>query len=108
MVFNEFEGDDMPENAKDLVKLSSVILTEITKNSSKAVVLLDCLDQIIFANSFKRAKDWLNEMKGLCQENDATLLLSIDPEIAEINDNGIMDSFLLGTALKVSIDSNHL
>jgi len=68
---------------KNLGRLSSMISTEIIENSSKTVVLLDCLDQIMFANSFEKAKCLLKEMKGLCQENDGTLMFSIDPEMFE-------------------------
>jgi len=70
-------------NPKDLTRLSRIISTELAKDSSKAVVLLDCLDQIMFANSFKKAKGLLGEMRELCQENSATLLLTIDPEMFE-------------------------
>ena len=68
---------------KNLVRLGSIISTELARNSSKAVVLLDCLDQIVFANSSKKAEGWLKTMKDLCQENDVTLLLSINPEMFE-------------------------
>jgi len=70
-------------NPKDLARLSSIMSTEIAKNSSRAVVLLDCLDQIVFANSFEKAKGLLKKIKELCQENDVTLLLSIDPDMFE-------------------------
>lgn|GEM_PF-1672155 len=68
---------------KNLGRLSSMISTEIIENSSKTVVLLDCLDQIMFANSFEKAKCLLKKIKELCQENDATLILSIDPDMFE-------------------------
>jgi hypothetical protein len=70
-------------NPKNLARLSGITSTELVKDSSKAVVLLDCLDQIVFANSFKKAKDLLGDMRELCQENSATFLLSIDPEMFE-------------------------
>ena len=81
-------------NPKDLARLSSIISTEIANNPSKDVVLLDCLDQIIFANSFEKAKGLLKELRELCQENDATLLLSIDPEMFENEQLAAMENEL--------------
>lgn len=65
---------------KDLVELSSTV-SRIVNKPSRIIVLLDCLDQIMFANSFAKAKSLLKEMKKLCKENDATLLLSMDPKM---------------------------
>ena len=74
-----FQQTEMEEivSPKDLEILSHIISTRIV-NSSRVVVLLDCLDQIIFANSFEKARGLLGEMKKLGEENAATLLLSID------------------------------
>jgi hypothetical protein len=82
LTFKEAKTDKIV-NPKNLAGLGNIISTEISKNSSKAVVLLDCLDQIVLANSFREAERLLKKIKELCQENGATFLLSIDPEMFE-------------------------
>lgn len=59
----------------------SYILSLGTVTSGRSVALLDCLDQIILANSPGSVAALLADLKRLCKENAATFLLSIDPEM---------------------------
>ncbi len=62
---------------KDLEGMSHIISTRID-SPTRVVVLLDCLDQIIFANSFAKVRVLLMAINKLCVENAATILISID------------------------------
>ncbi len=76
LTFQQIETEDIV-NPKDPRRLIDMISTR-TINPSRVVVLLDCLDQIIFTNSFDKVRGMLREMKKLCEGNVATFLLSID------------------------------
>ena len=81
-VWLTFQETGMEEvvSLQNLERLSYIISTKIV-DSSRVVFLLDCFDQITFANSFEKARGLLKEMKKLCEENAANLLLSMNAEM---------------------------
>ncbi len=62
---------------KDLEGMSHIISTR-TDDPTRVLVLIDCLDQIIFANPFEKVRGLLRAINKLCVENAATILISID------------------------------
>lgn len=79
LTFQETEMEEVV-SPNDLRRLSHIISIRIV-DSSRVVFVLDCLDQIIFANSFEEARSLLKELQKLCEENAANLLLSINAEM---------------------------
>ncbi|MEW6069323.1 MAG: DUF835 domain-containing protein [Candidatus Thermoplasmatota archaeon] len=77
-----FKEDKRTINPKDFVKLKKTI-SEFVKRPGGNIILLDCFDQIMLANGFEKAEGLLREVKDVCRKNNASLLISINPEMFE-------------------------
>jgi len=74
------------ENAislKDMDGLVSVI-SDFVRKTHDSLVFLDCFDQIRFAVGFDKALSALKDFMKLCKENDSAILISIPPNIFEV------------------------
>jgi len=79
LTFKETEGTISP---KDIAKLSKTI-SKFVKGDDGSVVLLDCFDQIKFANGFDKSLTMLKDFRNLCNENNSVMLISINPQMLE-------------------------
>ncbi len=79
LTFKKAEGTINP---KDFVKLKRTI-SEFVKRPSASIVLIDCLDQIKFANGFEKPLTVLKDFRNLCNETSSIILISINPELFE-------------------------
>lgn len=66
----------------NLKKLSQIrrAANKFAKSSRKAVVLLDCFDQIMFVNGFDSSITLLSDLKELFNNKNAKFLVSINPK----------------------------
>ncbi len=69
-------------NPKGFAKLNRTI-AEFVKTPEGSIVLLDCLDQIKFANGLQKSLTMLKDLGNLCNENGSIILISINPEMFE-------------------------
>jgi len=79
LTFKKAEGTINPT---DLGKLQRTI-SEFVKRSEASIVLLDCFDQIKFANGLHKSLTMLKDFRNLCNENNSIILISINPEMFE-------------------------
>lgn len=79
LTFKKAEGTINPA---DVGKLQRTI-SEFVKRSEASIVLLDCFDQIKFANGFHKSLTMLKDFRNLCNENNSIMLISINPEMFE-------------------------
>lgn len=77
LTFKKAEGTINP---KDFVKLNRTT-SEFVKRTDGSIVLLDCFDQIKFANGFQKSLTLLKDLRNLCNENNSTILISINTEM---------------------------
>jgi len=67
---------------KNLNRFSKAI-SDFVKSPSRSVVLLDCFKEIVLVNGFEYAMNFLREIKEICKECNANLLISINPKVFE-------------------------
>jgi len=79
LTFKKTEGTINP---KDFVKLNRTI-SEFVKKPDASIVLLDCFDQIKFANGLQKSLTVLKDFRNLCNETSSIILISINPELFE-------------------------
>lgn len=79
LTFKKAEGTINP---KDLVKLDRMI-SEFVKRPDESLILLDCFDQIKFANGFQKSLTVLKNFRNLRNENKLIVLISVNPEMFE-------------------------
>ena len=58
-------------------------VSEFVERTRPGIVLLDCLDQIKFANGFQKSLAILKDLRNLCSKNDSIVLISVNPEMFE-------------------------
>ena len=56
-------------------------MSDFVDKIKEACVLLDCFSEIVIVNGFEEAMNLLREIKEICKEHDANLLISINPEL---------------------------
>ncbi len=83
MTFQETPTEEMV-SPNDFEQLSNIISLGVA-NSSRTVILFDCFDQIVQANPLERVRGMLEGLKKSCQENAASFLISINPDILNKN-----------------------
>ncbi len=73
----------------DLERLSNIVSLGIA-SSIRTIVLLDCLDQIVLANSIDKVRGVIAGLGKMCKENGAILLLPVSAQmITKEQMNGI-------------------
>ena len=77
-----FEKGEKTISPKDTGKLNETI-SEFVEVTHPGIVLLDCLDQIKFANGFQKSLAILKGLRNLCNKNDSIVLISVNPEMFE-------------------------
>jgi hypothetical protein len=77
-----FKKAEKTISPKDFVKLKRTI-SEFVKKPGASIVLLDCFDQIKFANGLRKSLTTLKDFRNLCNESNSIILISINPEIFE-------------------------
>ena len=81
LTFNNFNTENTI-NPKNLNQLHKQI-SDFVKSPSRSVVLLDCFKEIVLVNGFEYAMNFLREIKEICKECNANLLISINPKVFE-------------------------
>lgn len=77
LTFKEAENTINPQKLWEVKGVAA----EFLRCSSRAIVLLDCFDQLMLANGFEKAESLLREVKDICIKNNTNLLLSVNPEM---------------------------
>ena len=77
-----FEKGERTISPKDTDKLNKTVLN-FAQGIRPGIVLLDCLDQVKFANGFQKSLAVLKNLSDLCGKNDSLLLISVNPEMFE-------------------------
>ena len=77
-----FEKGERTISPKDIGKLNKTV-SEFLEGTGPGIVLLDCLDQVKFANGFQKSLAVLKDLRNLCSENDSIVLISVNPEMFE-------------------------
>ncbi len=77
-----FEKGERTISPKDIDKLNKTV-SEFVEGTRPGIVLLDCLDQIKFANGFQKSLAILKDLRNLCSKNDSIVLISVNPEMFE-------------------------
>jgi len=77
-----FEKADRTINPKDSAKLNRTV-SEFLGRPGGSIVLIDCFDQIKFANGFQKSLTMLKGFRDLCKEHNSIILISINPEMFE-------------------------
>ncbi len=77
-----FEKGERTISPKDIDKLNETV-SEFAEGSGPGIVLLDCLDQIKFANGFQKSLAVLKGLRDLPSKVDLVVLISVDPEMFE-------------------------
>jgi hypothetical protein len=77
-----FEKGDRTISPKDIDKLDKTV-SDFLEGTRPGIVLLDCLDQIKFANGFQKSLAILKDLRNLCSKNDLMILISVNPEMFE-------------------------
>lgn len=77
LTFNSSENAVSP---KDLNSITSSI-SNFVKENENSILMLDCFDQIKFANGFKKSFHFLLELKNINIINKSIMLISIPPKM---------------------------
>lgn len=77
--FNSQDNSIPPTEIDRLI----MIISDFTKISKGFVIIVDCLDQIKFANGFERTVSFLRDLSLLCKESGSFTILSIPPRMFE-------------------------
>ncbi len=77
-----FEKGERTISPEDTDKLNKAV-SKFVKGTRPGIVLLDCLDQIKFANGFQKSLAILKDLRNLCSKNDSIILISVNPEMFE-------------------------
>jgi len=77
-----FKEAEKPIKPTDLGKLRKTISEFVTRTDG-SIVLLDCFDQIKFANGFQKSLTILKELRSVRAADRSTMLMSIDPRMFE-------------------------
>lgn len=96
LTFKEAEGTIGP---KDKAKLNKTI-SKFVEESHPGIVLLDCLDQIKFANGFQESLAILKNLRSLCSKNDSIVLISINPQMFEKQELEAIEKELKGVRIE--------
>ncbi len=82
IVWSTFRNIENSISPKDVDGLSALV-SDFVRKADKALVFLDCLDQIKFASGFEKSLSMLRDFKKLCNEHSSNVLISIAPELFE-------------------------
>lgn len=63
----------------ELNKAGDEVSLYLSRAFPRSVVFVDCLRELVFANEFEKAMDFLKETAGLCSRNNSNLIVQIDP-----------------------------
>ena len=77
-----FENGERTISPKEIDKLNKTV-SEFVKGAHQGIVLLDCFDQVKFANGFQKSLNILKNLRDLSSKNDSILLISVNPEMFE-------------------------
>lgn len=66
-------------NPNELHKARGEVSLYFSKVYLRSIVFVDCFGELVFANGFEKAMDFLKETAGLCSRNNSNLLVQIDP-----------------------------
>ncbi len=80
LTFKNVEKSISPKNVDGLAS----VISDFVRRTQKSLVFLDCFDQIKFAIGFDRALSVLKDFMRLCSENNSTILMSIPPNMFEV------------------------
>ena len=80
LTFNNVEKSISPKNVDGLTS----VISDFVRRTQKSLVFLDCFDQIKFAIGFDKALSALRDFMRLCVENNSTILMSIPPNMFEV------------------------
>ena len=93
-----FEKGERTISPKDTDKLNKTV-SEFVEGTHPGVILLDCLDQIKFANGFQKSLAILEDLRNLCSKNDSILLISVNPEMFEKQELQAIEKKLKGVRI---------
>jgi hypothetical protein len=77
-----FEKAETTITPKDIAGLTKNV-SEFSMKPDGTIILIDCFDQLKFANGFERSVDILKILRALSMENDSILFISIPPMMFE-------------------------
>lgn len=93
-----FEKGERTISPKDIDKLNKTV-SEFVEGTGPGIVLLDCLDQIKFANGFQKSLAILKDLRNLCSKNDSIVLISANPEMFEKQELQAIETKLKGVRI---------
>ena len=93
-----FEKGERTMSPKDTDKLNKTV-SEFVEGTHPGVILLDCLDQIKFANGFQKSLAILEDLRNLCSRNDLIVLISVNPEMFEKQELQAIEKKLKGVRI---------
>ncbi len=93
IVWSTFKNIENSISPKDVDGLSSLV-SDFVRKTDKALVFLDCFDQIKFASGFEKSLSMLRDFKKLCNEHSSNILISITPELFEKHQLGDIEEEL--------------
>ena len=93
IIWLTFKDAENAVSPRDTERIKSAI-SDFVGKTEKSIILLDCLGHIMLANGFERTEGLLREIKDLCTNNNSNLLLSVNPEIFEWREMGVIEKDL--------------
>ena len=93
IVWSTFKNIENSISPKDVDGLSSLV-SDFVRKTDKALIFLDCFDQIKFASGFEKSLSMLRDFKKLCNEHNSTILISVAPELFENHQLGDIEEEL--------------
>jgi len=93
-----FEKGERTISPKDIGKLNKTV-SGFVEGTRSGIVLLDCLDQIKFANGFQKSLAILKDLRDLCSKNDSIVLISVNPEMFEQQELQAIEKELKGVRI---------
>jgi len=92
-----FEKREGSIESTDLYRLKKII-SDFFSGADGLIVLVDCLDQIKFANGFEKSLEFLKNIISLTKENGTVLLITIPPVMFEEREKQMLEAeFRTGT-----------
>ena len=86
-----FEKREGSIESTDLYRLKKII-SDFFSGADGLIVLVDCLDQIKFANGFEKSLEFLRDIISLTKENDTILLITIPPMMFEEKEKQMLEA----------------
>jgi hypothetical protein len=71
---------EMTVSPNKLDRVREIASGYLSRIHGRSVIMLDCLRELVVANGFEQAMNFLGDMTDLCSQNNSNLIVQVDPD----------------------------